>query len=54
MTVKELQILTEQIAAQISMLEEQQSTINKLLTEIRQTGERVKALLLASQHGEGS
>lgn len=50
MTVKELQTLTEQIAAHVNALAEQQSTINNLLTEgIRQTGEQVKALLLVSQ-----
>jgi archaellum component FlaC len=65
LTIKELQTLVEQLAAHSNALAEQQSTINKLLTEgMRQTGEQVKALLLVSQqhkerldnldNGEGS
>jgi archaellum component FlaC len=50
MTTKELQKLVEQLAAHSNVLAEQQSTINKLLTEgIRHTGEQVQALLLVSQ-----
>jgi archaellum component FlaC len=50
MTVKQLQTLVEQLAIHSNVLAEQQSIINKLLTEgIRQTGEQIQALLLISQ-----
>lgn len=53
MNTKELQTLVEQIGAHVSTLAQQQSTINKLLTEgIQKTGEQIQALSVIVQNHE--
>jgi hypothetical protein len=53
LTIKELQTLVEQLAAHSNVLAEQQSTINKLVTEgLTQLSLDTKALLLIVQSHE--